>query len=379
MMPSSNSPQIDRSANSIRRGAPRLVMAALAAALGLWLQLGGQRDSQAQRAPSDPARVVRVQAVHAAPEHRLARFTGVFRARQRAQLAFTMGGRLIRRPAQIGQRVKQGDLLAQLDPAPLRLARDGARAQLADVQARHDQLARDLVRITRLVEQKSAAAEAQEKTRSALEATGAARDGLVARLAEAERQLMEARLTAPFDGTVLEVGLQPGETAAAGRLIVVLSAEDQLEVEVHVPESVRAGLSPEAKVQVNLPMADMPALGGQIMQLGRAASGPGSLFPVIVGLDGPAEGVVPGFTAEVVLPVRRAGGLLVAVPAVADPGGHAPFVYRVKDGRAERVPVKVLGLLEGEVLVQSGLRLGDEVITQGHASLLPGEAVQVQR
>jgi len=374
--------KIDRPANSSSdrpaKSLKRWLISAVALGLGLLIHLGGESASTAREAHPQGPRLVDVAAVRAAPEHRVIRFTGVVRAEQRAQLGFTMSGRVTRRPAQVGQRVSRGAVLAQLDRAPLRLARDAARAQLADVSARHAQLERDFERTTRLVAQKAAVNEALEKVRAARDATTATLEGLQAQLAEAQRRLKEATLTAPFDGTVLQVLMEPGETTVAGRPVVVLSAERRLEVEVQVPESVRAGLESGAKVQVSLPLAGLDNLSGVILRLGRAAFGPGELFPVIISLD-PATGVVPGYTAEVALPLRQDGGLLVPVPSVADPGGQSPFVYRVKDGLAERVQVTVSALYQHGVLVQAALTPGEEVVVRGHASLLSGEAVQVRR
>jgi len=352
----------------------------VAAAVGLVVQFGGPSDSDARDRPADATpRLVEVAAVRSAPAHREARFSGLVRARQRGRLGFTLSGRLARRPAQIGARVDKGALLAELDTTPLRHARRAAQARLSDVDAQLAQLERDVQRSERLFAKKAGVRESVEKATAARDAVTARREALAAQLAEAERLLREARLTAPFAGTVLDVLLEPGETASPGAPIVVLSAEDQLEVEVEVPESIRAHLDTETPVQVDLPLAGLASVEGRVRQLGRAAAGAGALFPVVVGLGEAPAGVVPGFTADVRLKVERRAGQLVPVPAVSDPGGRSPFVYRLKDGLAERVPVEVLELGEDGVVVQSELHAGDEVVVRGHASLLPGEAVRVRR
>ncbi|MCA9550162.1 MAG: efflux RND transporter periplasmic adaptor subunit [Myxococcales bacterium] len=336
------------------------------------------QDSRAREAPRPEARVVAVAPVAAAPAHRTATFTSVVRARQRARLGFTQGGRMVRRPVEVGQRVAMGAVLAELDRAPLVHARDAAQAQVRDAQARLAQLERDVARARRLVEQKAGLPEALEKTSAARDATAAALEAGQAQLREAERRLTEARLVAPFAGTVLEVSLEPGEMADPGTPVVVLSAEQALEVEVEVPEAVRMGLEADAPVQVSLPMAGGAALTGRIRSVGDAAAGPSELFPVVVALPDSAP-AIPGYTAEVSLPVRRAPALQVPVAAVADPGGQAPFVFKVADGVAERVPVHVQGLAGADVVVQGDLRADDLVVVRGHASLLPGEAVEVAR
>ena len=57
--------------------------------------------------------------------------------------------------------------------------------------------------------------------------------------------------------------------------------------------------------------------------------------------------------------------------------GGAPFVFRVRDGRAERVPIQVHGVAGQQVVVDGALRADDRVIVAGHAALLDGDAVRI--
>ena len=321
------------------------------------------------------AKKVVVAPVAPAPPAAPMTFSGVVRAEKRADLGFTLGGRMVRRAAQVGQAVKAGQELARLDLAPLRNARAVAKAQLGDVTARLGQLKRDVARERRLVDRGAGRRETLEQLTSGMAATEAARAQAQAGLAEAQRQLNEARLRAPFAGTVIEVMLEPGEFARPGVAVVVLSAEDRLEVEVQVPEAIRTSLAKNAPVQVRLPLAGGYALKGRVTQLGRGASGPGQLFPVVVSIPG-SDRVAPGYTAEVVFAVQTPDAVMVPVAAVADPGGHSPFVFKVANGRAEKVPVEVVRLVGDRVAVRSALGVGDPVIIKGHISLLPGEHVE---
>ena len=334
---------------------------------------------QANGTPTSSAgRVVQVAAVAPAPPAAPMTFSGVVRAERRADLAFTLGGRMVARPAQVGQAVKAGAELARLDLAPLRNAVAAAKAQLDDVEARLQQLDRDVDRERRLVEAGAGARETLEKLTSGMNATRAARARAQANHAEARRQLKEARLRAPFAGTIIDVMLEAGEFARPGVPVVVLSAEDRLEVEAQVPEAVRSRLRKNTPVQVRLPLAGGPSLKGRVIHLGRGASGPGQLFPVVVRLPR-SERVAPGYTAELVFEVQTPDAVMVPVAAVADPGGRAPFVFRVNETVAEKVPVRVLRLVGDRVAVQSNLRVGDQVIIKGHIALLAGEKVEAQK
>lgn len=333
----------------------------------------------AEEAPTErPRRVVKVVSVAPAPAAAPMTFSGVVRAERRANLAFTLGGRMVARPAQVGQAVKKGDELARLDLAPLRNAKAVAKARLNDAQARLRQLMRDLQREERLVKAGAGRREAVEQLTSDVAAARAARDQAEAGNAEAQRQLNEARLRAPFAGTIIDVMLEAGEFARPGIPVVVVSAEDRLEVEVQVPEAVRSRLKPNALVQVLLPLAGGHRLEGRVAHLGRGASGPGQLFPVVVRLPR-SKDLAPGYTAEVQFEVETADAVMVPVAAVADPGGKNPFVFRVAGDRAEKVAVRVQRLVGDRVTVQSELQIGDRVVVKGHISLLAGEAVEARQ
>ena len=343
-----------------------------------WSQgANGKHGGQPPSATGDRlGRRVQVAVVQDAPPAAPMTFSGVVRAEKRAQLGFTLGGRMVLRPADVGQAVKKGQELARLDLAPLRNARAVAKAQLDDVTAQLKQLNQDVARERRLVKKGAGRREALEKLTSAVAATQAARARAEAGFSEAQRQLSEARLRAPFAGTIIQVMLEPGEFARPGVPVVVLSAEDRLEVEVQVPEAVRAALKQDTPVKVRLPLAGGHVLKGRVSQLGRGAFGPGQLFPVVVRIPG-SDKVAPGYTAELIFEVSTKDAVMLPVAAVADPGGQAPFVFRVRDGRAEKVSVDVLRLVGHQVTVRSTLAVGDQVIIKGHISLLAGESVEI--
>ncbi|MEL7370789.1 MAG: efflux RND transporter periplasmic adaptor subunit, partial [Myxococcota bacterium] len=256
-------------------------------------------------------------------------------------------------------------------------ARAVAKARFDDVSAQLKQLKRDLDREKRLVGAGAGRRERVEKLSSDVAGEMASRAQAKAGLDEAQRRLDEAKLRAPFDGTVIQVMLEPGEFARPGVPVVVLSAEDRLEVEVQVPEAVRAALKRDVPVKVRLPLAGAHTLEGRVTQLGRGASGPGQLFPVVVSIPG-SDKVAPGYTAELEFEVKTEDAAMIPVAAVADPGGRAPFVFRVNNATAEKVGVEVLNLVGDKVTVRSPLAIGDEVITKGHLSLLSGEKVEVR-
>lgn len=350
-----------------------LIFLGSALALSLW------PDAAADGAVAPSAReahVVRVAPVESRLAGRSLRLPGVTRAERRATLSFTVPARLAEREVEVGDAVRSGQLLASVDDREHRHAEQAAAAALAELETRLGQARRDLDRTARLADARAATDEELEQVRSAAGALEAAHAAAAARLGETRRLLREARLVAPFAGTVTAVYLEPGEWAAPGHPVVELSGRGGLEVRVEAPETVRARIGEGSPVAADLPFlrASVP---GRVSSVADAASGAGGLFPVTVRLA-PAEGVVAGLAAEVVLFLDPEPHLSVPLAAVVDPGSSRPSVFRIRGGVAERVAIRPGYLIGDRLTVDAELADGELVAVAGHTALADRDRVEVR-
>ena len=369
-----------------------LLLAFLTLGAALYLSADAERASSDGSREGSTARLkrVRVAAVEAARDSRELRFSGTTRAARRARLAFSTGGRMVARPVEIGDRVRRGQLLAQLTDRELKNALASARASLAELAARRAQSERDHARARQLAAAKAATSEELERTAAAVDALEAAEAAAAARLQEAQRRVDETRLSAPFAGTVTDVHFEPGEYARAGTPVVTLSGDGEVEVEVEVPESVVPRIAVGDEVELRLPVLGRDRVAGRVKSVGRTAAGPGQLFPIVASLAADAAGqdVGAGATAELVLRLTSDRALALPIEAVVNPGGRRPAVFRVAgtgagEHRVEKVAVEVGTLLSGtggpaKVIVRAELEAGDLVVTGGQRGLLDGETVEVE-
>lgn len=323
-------------------------------------------------------RLVKAANVRPADNARHIRFSGITRAVDRARLAFTIGERLLTRPVEVGSHVEAGDLLATLDNRKISNELSALELSLRELDARISQVKRDRKRYEMLVGSHASAKVQLEKILEQEKVLLASRAAGEVRLREAKRVLKEAILKAPFAGTVTEVLLEPGEIAQPGAPIVVLSGDGQVEVEIEVPESLISRLSEGMKATVDLPLARRKGLGGEVKYLGRTALGLGRLFPVVVAVD-PTEEVAAGMTAEVVFSIERRSQLSVPIAAVVNPGGQIPALFRIRDGKAEKIRIEVSEIVGDQVTVRGPLNVDDVVVVGGHMALLDGDPVEVAR
>ena len=96
--------------------------------------------------PEEPVRSVKLMTVGVGALQSSLEYSGEVRARVESRLGFRVAGKIVQRQAELGQRVKAGQVLAQLDPKDYQLAADAARAQVASATTQRDLAAADLKR-----------------------------------------------------------------------------------------------------------------------------------------------------------------------------------------------------------------------------------------
>ncbi len=183
-------------------------------------------------------------------------------------------------------------------------------------------------------------------------------------VSDAQQTLSLATLTAPIDGVISSVSIEPGDSVSGQ---VVLLRGTAVEVAASITESnlpsVRVGQSAE----VSLPALDLKVVGTvdsvDLAGATKSASGVVS-YGIVISLETPPEGVAPSMTADVDITTASALGVL-AVPVTAIGGGPGAYTVQVLDapGRVRTVPVEV-GLLTASLAeIRSGIDAGTVVVT----------------
>ncbi len=174
---------------------------------------------------------------------------GTVISRYDSRIAAEVAGKLIA-VAEVGERFKTGDTLAQINDRELQLQLRNNRSQKQRLQSRFDYLQRQVKRLGRLAKSNSAA-EAE------LDQLSAERDMLTQDLETANvaiaRTLYDTertRIVAPFDGVVVERMQQPGEYLSQASEVVRLVNTDELEIRVQAPLKVARHVNAGDRVEV---------------------------------------------------------------------------------------------------------------------------------
>ncbi len=328
-------------------------------------------------------RTVRAEVFHRESGARTRTFSGVVRAGIESQLSFKVPGTVETIAVRVGDTVDAGDLVARLDDTDYRIAVEDARAALARQEAAARNARTTFLRTESLYENDNASLADLESARAADESARAAVRSAEQALERAERQLEYTVLRAPIAGAISAVQADEGENVQGGTPIALLTAGDRPEVEVDVPEMLIADVREGQSVRVRVEAVGDRRLAATVTEVGVAAVGGASAFPVRVRLDAVADRVLPGMAAEVELTVDRGDRAVLVLPpaAVAEDvdGRHAFVVREDADGtlRVERADVVVGDLTSRGLEVLEGIEDGAMVVTAGVDRLVDGERVRL--
>jgi RND family efflux transporter MFP subunit len=335
--------------------------------------------SKPEAAP-EPVRAVRTVKVGAESAATVLEYAAEVRARTETRLGFRVAGKVTSRSVDLGDEVKAGQVLAQLDPADLKLGQEAATAALRAAQANWEQTGADLKRYRELHAQGFIGNAELERRETALKAAQATLDQARAQVGVQGHQTQYTRLVADAAGVVTAVEAEPGAVVGAGTPIVRLALAGPRDVVFNVPEdrvgAVRALLNQPGALQVRLWGASGEPLRATLRELAAAADPTTRTFVAKADV-GRAE-VRLGQTATVAIEqARRDGVTRLPLAAVAEEGGRS--IVWVLDGTAMTVkpqPVQIAGADTNQVLIGGGLQPGQEVVTAGVHVLTPGQKVR---
>jgi membrane fusion protein, multidrug efflux system len=363
-------------------------------------------------------------------------FPGRVEASNKVELAFQVPGLLVSLPIKEGQHVAKNDVIAQLrqDEFQARLNAlqgqlDRARADLqalragvrpeerlrleAQVRAADAQLVNartEFGRSTQLLRNRvisplehdraetsyRVAQENYKAARQTLEQGTIGREediqakeaevrGLEARVVEANLQLEDCTLRAPYDGVIAQRFVEEGQNIRAKDRVVKFQDVDEIDIAVDIPETVMAADIRSADILQMV--AEFSAAPGiqfpvHIKEVAQRADAVTQTFTVRAGMKAPPDlNLLPGMTATVTLTYQRASILgsriLVPVAAVSQGSAGTEVAWVIgPDGKVARSPVKLGAVTGDRVEILQGLQPGDRIAVAGVSFLRDGMKVR---
>ena len=334
--------------------------------------------------PEEPVRAVKVITVGVNTFSSGYEFAGEVKAQVESRLGFRVGGKVIKRQAELGQRVQAGQVLAQLDPQDYKLAWDAARAQLQVAATNRDLAAADYKRYAALKEQNFISGAELERRESVLKSAQAQLDQAQSQLNVQANQASYAVLVADVAGVVTAIEAEPGQVLAAGTPVFRIAADGPRDVVFSVPEDKVAGIKPGMQVKVRgwAQAAQTTSVLAKVREVSASADPATRTYQVKLALDGKTPAPPLGATMYV-LPEGLGG--VQGMPVIKLPTsalrqvGQASAVWLLDTASmtVKSQTVQIATADGNEAVIAAGLQPGMLVVSAGVHVLSPGQKVTI--
>lgn len=326
--------------------------------------------------PAEVLRAVRTTEVRYERAQETNRYFGSVQARYEVDQGFRVSGKIVTRKVDVGQKVRQGDVLATLDDTDYKLAVEAAQQQLLASKAQARQAQSDRQRLNALKADGSVSPSDDEKAQSNAETTRAAAEADARKLELARNRLEYTTLRASQDGLVTSVKFEVGQVVAEGQAIVSIAKEVEPEIVVNVPEDqlsvfrasrYKAMLTSAPDQSFDVVLRELSPQAAATTRTFRARLKPATPRPLPLGASA---------TLVVDRPVADAAAAAIPAAAITQDKGQ-PAVWIVRREGSE--PVGTVNLLSvvvheyrNDVALVSGPAAGELVVTAGVQKMAPG-------
>jgi membrane fusion protein (multidrug efflux system) len=304
--------------------------------------------------------------------------SGTLEPDREAVLRAQVSGSVLQTHADQGQAVNAGTVLARIDASGIQDAYTSARAGLVSARNAADVAAKDLARNEKLLAAGAIAERDIDQSRRASIAAQAALEDANSRLATAEKAYRSTTVTSPFAGVVSERPVSSGDVVQPGTALFTVVDPSSMRLEASVPAEQLASI--RIGVPVDFTVSGYPGrqFVGRITRINPTADPTTRQVRIYVSIPNEGRSLVGGLFATGRMSTATKMGLVVPQSAV-DVRGSIPSVMRVRQGKAEKVPVKI-GLTDKTsetIEVLSGLQPGDTLLMGAAMGITPGTPVKI--
>lgn len=309
-------------------------------------------------------------------------YAGEVKARTESRLGFRVGGKLTSRPAELGQSVRAGQVLARLDPQDLKLGEEAASAALTAARANLELARADFRRFQELLDKGFISSAELERRDAALRSAQAQFDQAKAQSSVQGNQAGYAVLVADASGVITGIDAEPGMVVAAGAPVLRLAHDGARDIVFAVPEdrvgAVKALAAKPGAFKIRLWGGSDQTYSATIREIAAAADPITRTFQVKADI-GHIKAVRLGQTATVIADLPRPDGV-IKLPLSAlreEQGKSAVWIVDLTTSTVSLQPVQVAGAEGNDVVIAGGLTAGQTVVTAGVHVLTAGQKVRL--
>jgi RND family efflux transporter MFP subunit len=333
---------------------------------------------QAATLAEDDTPLVRTMIVGSTDSVKNYSYSGEVRGRRESQLAFQVGGKIIKRYVELGSMVKQGQILMQIDPQDIK---ETVNSQIARVSAGKSQLElaeKNLNRYRQLYEQDVISRAQLDRYESTYEVAQATYQQAEAQYIQVSNQLKYSSLRTDRPGVVSGISAEVGQVVGPGQIVINMVDEKELEIEIYIPEHRICELQKASQIKVTFWALPDLVVAGKIREIAPMADPISRTYKVRVSLLKQMPEIKPGMTAAVEIFTPDDQTIIAFIPLSAlYQTNETPCVWIVREEKVTLRPIKTGAFGNNRVQVTAGLKTGDVIVTAGVHKLREGQKVKV--
>ena len=294
-------------------------------------------------------------------------------------------GQLVEVHFQEGQEVKRGDLLCKIDPRPAQAALAQAEANLARDEALLENARIEFDREKKLFDSALISQDEFDKARANLDTLKGTVLGDHAAITNAELNVEFTSIRSPLDGVTGNLLVYPGNIVKApDDSILTINQIQPIYVSFAVPEQFLPEIKKELRekplgVEATFQNMSVAAPQGRLTFIDNAVDPTTGMIQLKATFPNQNNALWPGQFVQVAVTLSTQPHAVVVPSPAVQTGQKGQFIYVVKaDQTVEMRPVTIGIARDGETVVESGLKAGETVVTDGQLRLVPGAKVNVQ-
>ncbi|MBI9038789.1 MAG: efflux RND transporter periplasmic adaptor subunit [Bacteroidales bacterium] len=295
-------------------------------------------------------------------------FSGDILPLKTIKFGFMVAGKIENVYVKEGQYVKEGELIATIDPTDYEFAVQAAEAKFVEAE-------NEFQRLTNLYKKGSL-------TESDFDKIQALYKEAQANVDYKKNQLKDTHLYAPHNGWLAVEGVQPGEIIPQGMPIFAIVYTKNIFIRSFIPENEIAFISMNMDVTVEVPALDNAIFEGKISRIGSVADPYSRAFPVKATIENTSFSMKPGMIAFLNVETPKKNKIIyIPAEAVLLSSDGRTYVYLLdKDGnKVTKRNIQTNKTHNKGVNVLNGLKNGDIIVTEGNTKLYEGAIVKISK
>ena len=304
-------------------------------------------------------------------------YPGEVRGKFESNLAFQVLGKIRVRHINLGDKVRAGQVLMELDPKDVQQSYNAAQATYQAALSNYEVVKENYKRYTALYEKGAVSTMTRDEHKTRYDAAASQLESARAQLTASENQVGYTRLVSDHDGVVTSISGEVGQVVGAGTPVATVVQDGSREIQIFVPENRLGQIRLNQPATITFWALNNLTATGHIAEIAPMADSVTRTYKVKVAVDSMPEAANLGMTAKVTLNAGTVKSTLVPTGAIYQTGDQAK-VWVVRDKKVSLVPVKTAGFEGSDVKITEGLSKGDIVVTGGINKLAEGQEVRLE-